>query len=185
MNVGGLTLVDWIIVVVMAGSVLAGLARGFFRSAFSLAGLIAGVALASWNYWRVAAFLKRFIHSAEIADAVAFLIIAFLVMAVAAILGSLLAKLFEKVGLGCLDRLAGALFGFAEGFIFVALCILVTVAFFPQTAWLTEARLPRYFFGALHVSIQVTPSRLGERVRKELNTLETKSQQWINEEKDK
>ena len=185
MNVGGLTLVDWIIVVILAGSVLAGLARGFFRSVFSLAGLIAGVALASWNYWRVAAFLKRFIHSIEIADAVAFLVIACLVMAAAAILGSLLAKFFEKVGLGCLDRFAGALFGFVEGLVFVTLCILVTVAFFPQTAWLTKARLPRYFFGALHVSIQVTPSRLGERVRKELNTLETKSQQWINEEKDK
>jgi membrane protein required for colicin V production len=185
MNVGGLTLVDWIIVILLAGSVLAGLARGFFRSVFSLAGLIAGVALASWNYWRVASFLKRFIHSVEIADAVAFLIIAFLVMAVAAILGSLFAKFFEKVGLGCLDRFAGALFGFVEGLVFVTLCILVTVAFFPQTAWLTEARLPRYFFGALHVSIQVTPSRLAERVRKELTTRETKSQQWMNEEKEK
>ena len=185
MNVGGMTIVDWMIVVVLAGSVLAGLARGFLRSVFSLAGLIAGVALASWNYWRLAAVLKRFIHSVEIADAVAFLIIAFLVMAVAAILGSLRAKFFEKVGLGCLDRLAGALFGFVEGLVFVTLCILVTVAFFPQTAWLTEARLPRYFFGALHVSIQVTPSRLGERLRKDLSELETKSQQWIDEEKQK
>jgi len=185
MNVGGMTIVDWMIVVVLAGSVLAGLARGFLRSVFSLAGLIAGVALASWNYWRLAAVLKRFIHSVEIADAVAFLIIAFLVMAVAAILGSLLAKFFEKVGLGCLDRLAGALFGFVEGLVFVTLCILVTVAFFPQTAWLTEARLPRYFFGALHVSIQVTPSRLGERLRRDLSELETKSQQWIDEEKQK
>ena len=185
MNVGGLTLVDWIIVAVLAGSVLAGLARGFFRSVFSLVGLIAGVALASWNYWRIAAFLKRFIHSVEIADAVGFLVIACLVMAVAAILGWLLSKFFQKVGLGCIDRLAGAVFGFVEGLVFVTLCILVTVAFFPQTAWLTEARLPRYFFGALHVSIQVTPSRLSERVRKELSTLETKSQQWMNEEKDK
>ena len=185
MNVGGMTLVDWIIVVIIAGAVLAGLARGFFRSVFSLVGLIAGVALGAWNYWRLAGLLKRFIHSVEIADAVGFLVIAFAVMAVAAILGSLLSKFFAKVGLGCLDRMAGALFGFIEGLLFVALCILVTVAFFPQTAWLTEARLPRYFFGALHVSIQVTPSRLGERVRKELNTLGAESQQWMREEKDK
>ena len=185
MNVGGMTVVDWIIVVILAGAVLAGLARGFFRSVFSLAGLIAGVALGAWNYWRVAGFLRHFIHSVEVADAVGFLIIAFAVMAIAAILGSLLSKFFQKVGLGCLDRLAGALFGFVEGLVFVTLCILVTVAFFPQTAWLTEARLPRYFFGALHISIQVTPSRLGERVRKDLITLEAESQQWIREEKDK
>ena len=180
-----MTLVDWIIVVVLAAAVLAGIARGFFRSAFSLAGLVLGLALAAWNYWRLAAMLKLVIHSVEVADAIAFVVIALLVMAVAAILGSLLAKVFEKVGLGCLDRLAGGIFGFVEGVLFVMVCILVTVAFFPQTVWLTEARLPRYFFGALHVSIRVTPTRLSDRVRKELQTLETESQKLIHEEKSK
>ncbi|MGA8086863.1 MAG: CvpA family protein [Terracidiphilus sp.] len=183
MNINGFTLVDWIIVVVMAAAVLAGLARGFFRSACSLAGLIAGLALASWNYWRLAAVLKPLIHSVAVANAVAFLVIALLVMAIAAILGSILAKLFEKVGLGCLDRLGGAVFGFVEGIVFVTVCLLVTVAFFPETVWLTEARLPRYFFGALQISVHVTPSRLGDRVRKELQTLESESQQLIHEEK--
>jgi membrane protein required for colicin V production len=181
----GMTLVDWIIVVVLAVAVLTGIARGFFRSAFSLAGLVLGLTLAAWNYWRLAAVLKVMIHSVEVADAIAFAVIALLVMAVAAILGSLLAKVFEKVGLGCLDRLAGGLFGFVEGLVFVMVCILVTVAFFPQTVWLTEARLPRYFFGALHVSIRVTPSRLSDRIRKELNTLEAESQKLIHEEKSK
>src|SRR5579862_6045273 len=105
-----MTLVDWIIVVVLAAAVLGGIARGFFRSAFSLAGLVMGLAIAAWNYWRLGAIMNHLIHSVEIADAVAFLAIALLVMAVAAIIGSLFAKLFEKVGLGCLDRLAGGLF---------------------------------------------------------------------------
>ena len=181
----GMTLVDWIIVVVLAAAVLAGIARGFFRSAFSLAGLIVGLSLAAWNYWRLAGVLKPMIHSVEVADAIAFIVIALLVMAIAAILGSLLAKVFEKVGLGCLDRLAGGLFGFIEGMVFVMVSILVTVAFFPQTVWLTDARLPRYFFGALHVSIRVTPTRLSDRVRKELQTLESESQKFMNEDKGK
>lgn len=176
-----MTLVDWIIVVVVAAAVLGGIARGFFRSACSLAGLVLGLALASWNYWRGAAMLKPLIKSVEVANAIAFLVIAFAVMAVAAIVGSLLARMFEKVGLGCLDRLAGAVFGFVEGMVFVTLCLLVTVAFFPQTQWLTEARLPRYFFGALHVSTRVTPDRLAERVRKELHTLESESPEWMHE----
>lgn len=176
-----MTLVDWIIVVVVAAAVLGGLARGFFRSAFSLAGLILGLALASWNYWRIAAILKPMIHSVEVANAIAFVLIALVVMVVAAIIGSLLGKMFEKVGLGCLDRLAGAVFGFVEGVLFVTLGILITVAFFPKTQWLTEARLPRYFFGALHVSTHVTPSRLADRVRKELQTLEEESPQWMHE----
>jgi membrane protein required for colicin V production len=180
-----MTLVDWIIVVVLAMAVLTGIARGFFRSAFSLAGLVLGLTLAAWNYWRLAALLKMMIHSVELADAISFIVIALLVMAVAAILGSLLAKFFEKVGLGCLDRLAGGLFGFVEGLVFVMVAILVTVAFFPQTVWLTEARLPRYFFGALHVSIRVTPSRLSERVSKELHTLESETENLIHEGRSK
>ena len=180
-----MTLVDWIIVVVLAMAVLTGIARGFFRSAFSLAGLVLGLTLAAWNYWRLAALLKMMIHSVELADAISFIVIALLVMAVAAILGSLLAEFFEKVGLGCLDRLAGGLFGFVEGLVFVMVAILVTVAFFPQTVWLTEARLPRYFFGALHVSIRVTPSRLSERVSKELHTLESETENLIHEERSK
>lgn len=176
-----MTLVDWIIVVVIAAAVLGGIARGFFRSAFSLAGLIVGLSVASWNYWRIAGVLNPLIHSVDVANAIAFLVIAFVVMAVAAIIGSLLGKMFEKVGLGCLDRMAGAIFGFVEGVVFVTLCILVTVAFFPKTQWLTEARLPRYFFGALHVSTRVTPSRLADRVRKELHTLEDESPQWMHE----
>src|SRR5439155_25650902 len=137
--------------------------------------LIVGLSLAACNYWRLAAMLKPLVRSIEVADAIAFIVIALLVMVAAAIAGSLLAKLFEKVGLGCLDRVAGGIFGFAQGLFFVLVGILVTVAFFPQTVWLTEARLPRYFFGALHVSIRVTPSQLSERVRSELQRLEAES----------
>ena len=180
-----MTLVDWIIVVVLVAAVLAGFARGFFRSVFSLVGLVLGLTLAAWNYWRVASLLRPMVHSVEAADAIGFIVIALLVMILAAIIGSLLAKVFEKVGLGFLDRLAGGLFGFIQGMVFVLICILVTVAFFPQTVWLTEAKLPRYFFGALHVSVRVTPSRLSERVRKELLTLESESQKLIDEEKSK
>ena len=181
----GMTLADWIIVAILAISVLAGFARGFFRSAFSLIGLVVGLSLAAWNYWRFAPILKPMVRSLELADAIAFIIIAVLVMVVAAIVGSLLAKLFEKVGLGCLDRLGGGVFGFVQGLFFVLVGILVTVAFFPQTVWLTEARLPRYFFGALHVSIRVTPSQLSERVRTELQRLEAESKKLIHEGKSK
>jgi membrane protein required for colicin V production len=180
-----MTIVDWVIVVVLALAVVGGLARGFFRSAFSLGGLLLGLALAAWNYWRLAEVLKPLVHSAEVANAIAFLTIALLVMVAAAVIGSLLAKIFHKVGLGCLDRLAGGIFGLFEGMLFVMVCILVTVAFFPQTAWLTEGRLPKYFFGALHVSTHVTPERLAERIKGELKTLESESPSWMHAEKRK
>ena len=177
-----MTLVDWMIVVILAGAVIGGIARGFFRSVFSLGGLLLGLMLGAWNYWRFDSLLKPLVRSSEVAHAIAFLLIAVFVMVLAAIIGSVLAKILHKVGLGCLDRMAGAIFGLIEGAVFVTICILVTVAFFPQTAWLTEARLPRYFFGALHVSTHVTPSRLAERLKEELKALEYESPSWMHPE---
>ena len=58
-----------------------------------------------------------------------------------------MAKTMHQMGLGCLDRLAGAVFGFLQGVLLVTLCILVAVAFFPQRAWLAEAGCRRLFFG--------------------------------------
>ncbi len=58
--------------------------------------------------------------------------------------------------------------------------ILVTVAFFPETQWLTQSRLPRYFFGACHLSTNVSPSSLAEHVRVELNHLEQESPTWMH-----
>ncbi|HUX45871.1 MAG TPA: CvpA family protein [Terracidiphilus sp.] len=175
-----MTLVDWIIVVILASTVLGGLAQGFLRSVFSLGGLILGLILAAWNYRWAAAVMHPFIHNARVADTISFLLIAIVVAVVASILGSLLSKMFHKMGLGCLDRLAGALFGLFQGALIVTVCILVTVAFFPRAEWLTRSRLPKYFFGACHFSTHISPEKLAERVRQELKTLETNSPQWMH-----
>ena len=175
-----MTLVDWIIVAIIAGSVLAGIAQGFLRSVFSLGGLLLGLVVAAWNYESVGAAIKTIVHNSEVAHAVAFLLIAVAVTAVAAIVGTVLSRAFHKLGLGCLDRLAGSVFGFFQGAVFVTVCILVTVAFFPKTEWLTQAKLPRYFFGACHLSTHVTPAMLAERVRDDLNRLEHESPTWMH-----
>jgi membrane protein required for colicin V production len=180
-----MTLVDWIIIAILAGAVIAGIAQGFLRSVFSLGGLLLGLVIAAWNYDSVGGLIKKVVHSREVADAIAFLLIAILVAAVAAIVGAFLSKVFHKMGLGCLDRLAGAIFGFFQGAVLVTVCILVTVAFFPETQWLTQATLPRYFFGACHLSANVTPSMLSERVRDDLNRLERESPIWMHPGKQK
>src|ERR1700691_6093750 len=50
-----------------------------------------------------------------------------------------LEKSFRWAGLGCVDTLLGAIFGFLEGAMLVMVIVLMTVAFFPGTVWLTEA----------------------------------------------
>jgi membrane protein required for colicin V production len=175
-----MTLEDWLIVIVLVLSVLSGISQGFFRCVFSLGGLIIGLSLAAWNYASVAALLAPLVRIEAIADAVAFIVIALVVMVIFGILGSMLHKTFKEIGLGCLDRLAGGVFGLFQGMLLVTLGILVAVAFFPEGHWLVEARLPRLFFGACHLSTHLSPAQLADRVHHGLSLLEQQSPWWMH-----
>jgi len=160
----GLTWIDWAILFVLVMSVLAGLAQGFFRSVCSLGGLVLGLALAAWNFRIVAAPLQGLVRSEEIADIIGFLLIALVVMTIAGILGNVLAKTLRSIGLGCLDRIAGGVFGLFQGALLVTLAILVTVAFYP----------------ACHLSTHISPDQLAQRVRTGLRRLETETPVWLH-----
>ncbi len=54
---------DWLLIVIVLVSVVAAFRRGIIKVLFSLAGLVAGIVLASWNYPRLALWLHRWITS--------------------------------------------------------------------------------------------------------------------------
>lgn len=178
-----MTWIDWIIVAVLAASVLAGVAQGFLRAAFALGGLLAGLVLGAWNYPRVAAHLFPLIHPQEAADAIGFLLIAAFVMALGTCVGIIVAKTVHQIGLGCLDRLAGGFFGFFQGIVLVTLGLVAVVAFFPPAHWMEESRLPKLFFGACDLSTRITPSELSQKVRQGLYELDKHSPQWMQPDK--
>lgn len=175
-----MTLVDWAIVIILICAVLGGLKQGFFRSVCALGGLILGLVLAAWNYKKAAALIFPLVKMPAVANTIGFLFIALVVMALVGLVGSLLARTFRLLGLGWLDGLAGAVFGFFQGALFVVIGILVIVAFFPQVHWIADARLPRMFFGACHVSANVTPAELGDKIREGLRAWEEESPNWMH-----
>ncbi len=178
-----MTLVDWVIVIILISAVFGGLAQGFFRSVCSLGGLILGLVIAAWNYEHLASLLIPLVRIPAVANTIGFLLIAIVVSALIGLIGNLLAKAFRLLGLGWLDSLAGGVFGIFQGIVLVVIALLVIVAFFPQVHWIAEARLPRMFFGACHVSSNVTPSELGERIRNGLRTWEAESPEWMHPER--
>ena len=180
MTWAGLTWIDWIIVIVIVLSALSGLAQGLMRIALSLAGLVGGLALAAWNYRRVAQRLVPLVSSERAADAIAFIAIALAVMVIMGILATLATRTVKGMGLGCLNRFAGAIFGALQGVVLVTLCILVAVAFFPHAQWLRDSRLPRQFFGVCHLSTQMSPSDLSRKVREGLQELRERTPGWMH-----
>jgi hypothetical protein len=120
------------------------------------------------------------VREEAIANAIAFLLIAFVVMGVAALVGTVMSKAVHGVGLGCLDKLAGGVFGLLQGAVTVTLVIVVVVAFFPRAHWLAEGRLPKYFFGACHLSTRISPEGLADRIQHGLKLLEDESPHWLH-----
>ncbi len=175
-----MTWVDWVIVLVIFMAVLAGLREGFFRSACSAAGLLIGLALAAWNYGRLAAWLISVVRIEAVADVIAFLAIALLVMGLAGIAGQMMAKTVHGFGLGCLDRILGAAFGFLQGGLLVMVVILVALAFYPHARWLARAKLPKYFFTACHMTARMSPEEMADRIRHGIIVLEDESPQWLH-----
>lgn len=167
-----MTSVDWGIVIILVLSILIGAAQGFFRTACSLIGLIGGLSLAAWNYTRIADVILPLVRVPAIADTIGFFLIALVIMAIANVIGTLLGKAFDWLGLGCLNMLGGAVIGFFLGVVLVTLAILGVAAFFPQAGLLHNSRLAGQFEGACHVAIQLTPSELADKVRHGLRLLE-------------
>jgi membrane protein required for colicin V production len=175
-----MSVVDIVIVLLIVLSAMHGFSSGLIQSAFSLFGLIAGIAVASWHYQRFAYELAPLVHSRGLAEAIWFCLIALAVMLVAGVLGMLCKGLVHGIGLGWLDKLAGFIFGLLRGAVLVTLCIVTLAAFFPDTSWLGNAQLARYFLGTAHLTTQMTPEELKLRIEMGLRVLERDVPDWLH-----
>jgi len=162
---------DWLLAALLAYSVIRAFMRGFVREAFALAGLITGFFLACWNYPIVALRLRGIVNSPPLGNLVAFALILFAIVIIAALLGKLLSRTASAVGLGFFDRLGGALFGLARGGLFCLALLLVCTAFLPAAPWVKTSSLAPYFLRANHEVSFVMPSDLRQRLANGLERL--------------
>lgn len=163
-----MTPVDWMIVVIFALSVLTAFINGFFVEVCSLGGLVLGVELGATEYPALTPWLARWIDSTAARDATAFLLIAILVMVAAGLLGRIFRLIFRRIGLGWLDRLAGAAFGVLKGCILVTIVLMALLAFFPGRPWLRDSQLAPSFVPFTRGGVWVVPGSLGEKISRGL-----------------
>lgn len=159
-----MTLLDWIILAVLILSTLAGFASGFFRGLFSLAGLVLGLVLAGWNYQILAARFANFIRDKAMAQVIAFLLIAIVVMLIAGLIGVVLHKTVRAIGLGWLDSLFGGFIGFLQGCLLVTVGMMAAAAFLPPSPWVTGSALAPYCLSAAHRIAAVVPADLRAQI---------------------
>lgn len=104
---------DWILLVVMGVFTVVGLFRGLIRLVFTVLSVVVAIVLAGRSTGAGTTLMGRFVDSPAVAAVAAFLLVFIIVLVVMAIVGRLLTKAVNVLGLGWIDRLGGAVFGLA------------------------------------------------------------------------
>lgn len=170
---------DCLLIAVLAYSTIAAFVRGLVMELFTLGGLIAGIVLASWNYPWVAQRLHGLIATPATANVVAFLLIAIGVMVLAAILGKILHRTADVIGLGFFDRLAGAGFGLVRGCLLGVAILMAAAAFLPNSAWVKNSQLAPYFLAGAHAVSFVVPHDLRQQILEGADAIKHTAPDWI------
>jgi len=160
-----LTRLDWVLIAIMALSVLFSVIRGFTRELISLGALVWGFILACWFYPAVAHHLLRWMRTPEVASFVAFLLILFATMLAGGLIAHFAGKLLAKTGLRWFDRLLGASFGLVRGILACAIVVLVLAVFPLGPQPLNESRLAPYVMQGARVIVSVAPQEMRSRFR--------------------
>lgn len=170
---------DWILIAILTWSTIVAFIRGLLLELFGLGGLIAGILLASWNYPALATILGHVITARAIANVVAFLLIAVVVMIVCALVGKALHHTADAIGLGFFDRLLGAVFGYLRGCLLCVAILMAVTAFLPPPPAVAKSSLTPYFLAGAHAVSFVVPHDLRQLILNGAEELKHTAPDWI------
>ncbi len=146
---------DYAVIGVLAVSMVWSALRGVVREIVSLGGWVIAFLAANLFAGPLAVHVPQAIPGESLRMLAAFLAIFLVALICSALVGVLMSKLVNAVGLGALDKALGALFGIARGTILVLVAVLAAgLTSAPKQAWWKESMSG----GALaHVALALKP----------------------------
>jgi membrane protein required for colicin V production len=158
-----MTVLDWLIVAILFGSVLLAAAHGFLVEVFSLAGTVFGLVLAQWRYASVAAWYRPYVSADWVADLAGFVTILGGVVLLAGMAGRLARWALKQVGLQWFDRLLGAALGLVGGILLSTALVLALAAFSPGSPMLARSTVGSYMLVGARAAAWMAPAELRGR----------------------
>ena len=127
---------DWILLTVLAASMLVGAWRGLVYEVLSVMGWIAAFLLAQWLAPEVAEKLPMQSSGETLRYAAAFMLVFIASVFAAGLISALMKRLISAVGLRPVDRILGAVFGLFRGLILLlALSVVVHMTALQESDW--------------------------------------------------
>lgn len=127
---------DWIVVAVLAASILLGLWRGLVYEVLSVLNWIAAFVIAQWLAPRAAAWLPLAHAGGSLRYAAGFIVVFIAALFAGGLVAWLVRKLVEAVGLRPVDRALGGLFGLVRAVVVVlAVAVVVNLTGLRHDRW--------------------------------------------------
>ncbi len=156
---------DYIILGIIAISILVGAIRGFIKEAFSLAVWAAAFLVAFQYSGALAMQLENHIELPSARTSLAFAGLFLSVLLVGGLVTFLVGKLVEKTGLSGTDRLLGGVFGGVRGLVLVLAMMLVAgLTPVPQDPWWQQSRTIQSLMPLAEWSAQFLPDYILEHL---------------------
>ena len=139
-SIATITTIDWVLLAVLALSLLVGLWRGLVFEVLSVLGWVAAFFLAQWFAPDVAALLPMASLSQSTRYAAAFVLTFIVAVFVAGLLASIVRKMVAAVGLRPVDRVLGAVFGVVRGLVLLlAVAVAIDMTPLKDSPWWQES----------------------------------------------
>ncbi|MGH9475060.1 MAG: CvpA family protein [Terriglobales bacterium] len=165
-----MNLLDYILIVIVAVSVVTAAAKGFFYEIWMMVGALIAIGLAAWQYPAAAAWFG-WLGVPEAAHFCGFILILALVLVAAAIVGRLARKAVHAIGLGLPDRLLGAGLGLLRGLLLCVAVLAVMIAYPFRPALVRHSRLAPDLLWGSRALVAVMPAALATRFHASVNSL--------------
>lgn len=137
-----MTFFDLIVLALVGASLISGALRGFVRALIATLAMFVGVVVAAHSYETAGTALRALgvAESSATANACGFLLIVGCALALGFLAGELLRGSLRRAKLAWMDRVLGALFGFARGMAVCSVVYLALTAFPVRLDTVEEAR---------------------------------------------
>lgn len=152
-----LNFLDWMAFAVILFSVVTAFIKGLSVELFSLASVLTGFFLAVFFYADGARFFAAMGMSAALANFLGFTSIFLIVVVVGSVLILLLDRALRKLHVKWMDRLLGALFGLARGWLIAVVIFLAFTAFPVRRDWLQNSQSAEFFLTSAQLAVALTP----------------------------
>ncbi len=124
-----MTVLDYLVLIVVAASIIAGAAKGLVKAIISVASVFVGLIAATHLYGFAAGLFRGLGSSARAANLLGFAAVFVIVLIAGAVAARWLRKGLKRARMGWADHLLGAVFGLLRGWLICSVLYLALTAF--------------------------------------------------------